>query len=243
LRKEEGLNTPTGSSSSESSASNEDSDNSGSDAGKRQREEEREEEAEPDPDHPGDGPSNPQSGKGKGKTRQKGRQSTRKLYTDMYKMFDGSAIMALGEDITNLISLHPTHFFFGQECWFKNTLLTYSRHRYLQAVIKKSEIPVLNRRLARVPCIPVLSRQRKTMPLYLVLMNPTRVRTIMRQRKQNTKNPESRAAIPKKTSVIELQWIFCLNSFKRTRSVVRVCFSTTTGPTLEIFLPRKHPPM
>jgi len=107
LREEAGLSSPSGSSSSESSESDGDSENSGSDAGKDQEDEEAE--AGPDPDDHGEGPSNPQGMKGK--TKRKVPQPSGKLYNDMYKLFDGSAIMALGEEVTNLIHLHLTHLF------------------------------------------------------------------------------------------------------------------------------------
>ena len=113
--REEGLNSLSDSSSSESSKSKEDSEEDpASNAETEQESDDDREEADLDLDDHGESPSTSQKMKGKNKVKRKSRRRAGKLYTDMYKMFDGSAIMALGKDITSFIYPHVTHSVFGR---------------------------------------------------------------------------------------------------------------------------------
>jgi len=114
-RKEEGLDSLSDLSSSESSKSKEDSEEDpASNAETEQESDDDREEADLDSDDHGEGPSTSQKMKGNKKIKRKGRRRAGKLYTDMYKMFDGSAIMALGKDITSFIYPHVTHSVFAR---------------------------------------------------------------------------------------------------------------------------------
>ena len=110
-RKEEGLDSL---SDSESSKSKEISEGPASNAETDQESDDDKEEVDLDSDDHGEGPSTSQKMKGKKNTKRKGRRRAGKLYTDMYKMFDGSAIMALGKDITSFIYPHVTHSVFAR---------------------------------------------------------------------------------------------------------------------------------
>ena len=113
-RKEEGLDNPSGSSSSESAKSKEDSEDPASNAETEQEDDNDGKEAEFDSDDYEEGASTSQKMKGKKRVKRKGRRRAGKLYTDMYKMFDGSAIMALGKDIISFIYRHVTHSAFAR---------------------------------------------------------------------------------------------------------------------------------
>jgi len=112
-RKEEGLDSLSGSSSSQSSKSKEDSEGDPASNAETEQEEEEEEEAELDSDDHGEGPSTSRNIKKKGNAKRKGRRRA-ELYTDMYKMFDGSAMMALGKDIISFNHRHVTNSSFSR---------------------------------------------------------------------------------------------------------------------------------
>ncbi|KAF8878588.1 hypothetical protein CPB84DRAFT_1688279 [Gymnopilus junonius] len=75
-----------------------------------------------------EGGSSSKNTKGKGEAKskkpwkRKGRRRTDKLYTDMYKMFDGSAMMALGMSLQLPIVI-SIYFYFAKECWCRSKLL------------------------------------------------------------------------------------------------------------------------
>ena len=114
-RKEEGLGSSSGSSSSQSSKSKEDSGDPASNVETEQDDDDDDgEEAELDSDDRGEGPSTSRNMKKKGNAKRKGRRRAGKLYTDMYKMFDGSSMMALGKDIISFNHRHITHSTFAR---------------------------------------------------------------------------------------------------------------------------------
>jgi hypothetical protein len=113
-RKEEGLDSLSDTSSSESSKLKEDSEKDPASNAETEQDDDGGEEAELGSDDRGEGPSTSQNRKEKGNAKRKGRRRARKLYTDMYKMFDGSAIMALGKDITSFLYRHVTHSVFAR---------------------------------------------------------------------------------------------------------------------------------
>ncbi|KIM34998.1 hypothetical protein M413DRAFT_14802 [Hebeloma cylindrosporum] len=109
-RKEEGLDSLSDSLSSEGSKSQEGSEEDPASNEETEEDDDDEEEHELDSDDHGAGPSTSQNKRKKGKPKGKGRRRAGKLYTDMYKMFDGSAIMALGM----LVQEHIAHLLIPQ---------------------------------------------------------------------------------------------------------------------------------